>query len=279
MVLPVRHRITGLQGRTNQKPLENYRDIDAFKIYVSDLGLLCARKDPVADDILYETPEINDFKGGMAENYVNVLLSINGYRTYYWQSERGAEIDFIIQCAGKLILFMRHFVSKKEWMIAHKAKTNAERMITVRPCVFCCLIFRLRPLAGMLHVEFRIDCVEVFGVEVILNDSQTFAEALIVHDFALTQEADRVEDIRVVAKTDDVVVGRAGFLLGSHVFRQVGNGIALRSKAEGVEREACRSLRVNAGGMVYKICLKTRLLNLFKRHVAGKLMNDGRNHL
>lgn len=27
-----------------KKPLENYRDIDSFKIYVSDLGLLCAKK-------------------------------------------------------------------------------------------------------------------------------------------------------------------------------------------------------------------------------------------
>ncbi len=86
-----------------KKPLENYRDIVAFKIYVSDLGLLCAKKDLTADDVLYETPEINDFKGGMAENYVNVQLSINGYRTYYWQSERGAEIDFVIQRDGKLI--------------------------------------------------------------------------------------------------------------------------------------------------------------------------------
>ena len=36
-----------------RKPLENYRDIDAFKIYVSDLGLLCAKKDLAANDILY----------------------------------------------------------------------------------------------------------------------------------------------------------------------------------------------------------------------------------
>ncbi len=86
-----------------KKPLENYRDIDAFKIYVSDLGLLCAKKDLAANDILYMVEEINDFKGGMAENYVNVQLSINGYRTYYWESERGAEIDFIIQCDRQLI--------------------------------------------------------------------------------------------------------------------------------------------------------------------------------
>ena len=86
-----------------KKPLENYRDIDAFKIYVSDLGLLCAKKDLAANDILYMVEEINDFKGGMAENYVNVQFSINGYRTYYWESERGAEIDFIIQRDGQLI--------------------------------------------------------------------------------------------------------------------------------------------------------------------------------
>ena len=86
-----------------RKPLENYRDIDAFKIYISDLGLLCARKNLSATDILYMVEELDDFKGGMAENYVNVQLSINGYHTYYWESERGAEIDFVIQREGQLI--------------------------------------------------------------------------------------------------------------------------------------------------------------------------------
>ncbi len=86
-----------------KKPLENYRDIDAFKIYVSDLGLLCAKKDLAPDDVLYMVEELDDFKGGMVENYVNVQLTINGYKTYYWQSERGAEVDFVIQREGKLI--------------------------------------------------------------------------------------------------------------------------------------------------------------------------------
>lgn len=86
-----------------KKPLENYRDIDAFKIYVSDLGLLCAKKDLAANDILYMVEELNDFKGGMAENYVNVQLITNGYSTYYWESERGAEVDFVTQREGQLI--------------------------------------------------------------------------------------------------------------------------------------------------------------------------------
>lgn len=86
-----------------RKPLENYRDIDSFKIYISDLGLLCAKKDLAANDILYMVEELNDFKGGMTENYVNVQLTINGYTTYYWESDRGAEVDFVIQREGKLI--------------------------------------------------------------------------------------------------------------------------------------------------------------------------------
>lgn len=86
-----------------KKPLENYRDIDSFKIYVSDTGLLCAKKDLAANDILYMVDDINDFKGGMTENYVNIQLTINGYDTYYWGSERGAEIDFIIQREGRII--------------------------------------------------------------------------------------------------------------------------------------------------------------------------------
>lgn len=83
-----------------KKPLENYRDIDAFKIYVSDLGLLCAKKDLAANDILYMVEEINDFKGGMAENYVNVQLSINSYYTYYWKSERGARLILSFSVTG-----------------------------------------------------------------------------------------------------------------------------------------------------------------------------------
>lgn len=85
------------------KPLENYRDVDAFKIYVSDSGLLCAKKDILFSDIIYSSPDLNDFKGGMTENYVNQTLITNGYKTYHWSSERGAEVDFIIQKDGQII--------------------------------------------------------------------------------------------------------------------------------------------------------------------------------
>ncbi|MEA4961058.1 ATP-binding protein [Lutispora sp.] len=86
-----------------KKPLENYKDIDSFKTYVSDIGLLCAKKDIVAEDVLYLSRELDDFKGGMVENYVCCQLTANEYKNYYWTSERGAEVDFIIQRDGKII--------------------------------------------------------------------------------------------------------------------------------------------------------------------------------
>ena len=47
--------------------------------------------------------ELNDFKGGMTENFVNSQLISNEYKTYYWMTERGAEVDFIIQRDGDII--------------------------------------------------------------------------------------------------------------------------------------------------------------------------------
>jgi predicted AAA+ superfamily ATPase len=91
------------RAEQSKKPMENYRDIDSFKIYVSDVGLLCAKKDIVPEDVLYLSNELNDFKGGMVENYVCCQLTANGYTSYYWESGRSAEVDFIIQRNGMII--------------------------------------------------------------------------------------------------------------------------------------------------------------------------------
>ncbi|MPM89753.1 hypothetical protein SDC9_136865 [bioreactor metagenome] len=109
------------------KPLENYRDIDAFKIYVSDIGLLCAKKEIVAEDIIFRSDELNDFKGGMVENYVCLSLIANGYQCFYWQSARGAEVDFIIQREGRIIPIEVKSADNT------RAKSLAEYIKTYRP--------------------------------------------------------------------------------------------------------------------------------------------------
>ena len=48
----------------------------------------------------------------------------------------------------------------------------------------------------------------------VLYRAQRVAEALEVYDFAGTQELDRLAHIGVVDQAQQVVVGRAGFLLG-----------------------------------------------------------------
>ena len=86
------------------KPLDNYKDIDDFKIYISDMGILCAQKDIRPNDVFFMEEELNDFKGGMTENYINIQLSMNGLRTYFWRNENGTnEVDFIVSLDGKLI--------------------------------------------------------------------------------------------------------------------------------------------------------------------------------
>ena len=40
----------------------------------------------------------------MTENYVNSQLEANGYKTYYWESERrNAEVDFVIQIGREVV--------------------------------------------------------------------------------------------------------------------------------------------------------------------------------
>ncbi len=86
------------------KPLENYKDINDFKIYLSDMGLLAAQKDIRAEDIFFMEEELADFKGGMTENYVNTQLVSAGFKPYFWRNDKGtSEVDFVISLKSKLI--------------------------------------------------------------------------------------------------------------------------------------------------------------------------------
>ena len=68
-------------------------------------------------------------------------------------------------------------------------------------------------------VKRGIDRVEILAVELFLSDSQGIAKALIVHDLALTQVAQRITHVGIVAQADEIVVGRTRLLLCYyHVF-------------------------------------------------------------
>ena len=82
-------------------------------------------------------------------------------------------------------------------------------------------------LLSAVFVKVRIAGVEITAVELILRYAESFAETLVVDDFALSQEADRIAYIRVVGKAEDIVVGGACLLFGSHVLVKIGDDIAL----------------------------------------------------
>ena len=61
-------------------------------------------------------------------------------------------------------------------------------------------------------VKRGVDRVKVLAIKLFLSDSQGISKALIVHDLALTQVAQRIAHVRVIAQANEVVVGRTRLL-------------------------------------------------------------------
>lgn len=84
-------------------PLNAYRSLSDFKFYMNDAGLCGASQDLHYEDILGENPLLDNFKGGLTENYVFNQLSANGLSLYYWTNGSQAEVDFITRIGSDVI--------------------------------------------------------------------------------------------------------------------------------------------------------------------------------
>ena len=84
-------------------PLNAYRSLTDFKFYMNDVGLCGASQDIHYEDIVGENPMLDNFKGGLAENYVFNQLTENGLSLYYWTSGCQAEVDFITRIGEDII--------------------------------------------------------------------------------------------------------------------------------------------------------------------------------
>ena len=78
-------------------PLSVYEQIDSFKIYYSDVGLLCFKSGTLPQDILVNSSISDRARRLLAENYVAEQLVAQGYRLNYWESDGKAELDFVIR--------------------------------------------------------------------------------------------------------------------------------------------------------------------------------------
>lgn len=80
-------------------PLSAYQDFNAFKLYLLDVGLLCAMAKLDLKTILEGNDIFVEFKGALTEQYVLTELENNlKAPVFYWSSEKSkCEVDFVIQ--------------------------------------------------------------------------------------------------------------------------------------------------------------------------------------
>ena len=84
-------------------PLKAYVDFSAFKIYLSDVGLLGAMSDLDARTILEGNQLFTEFKGALTEQYVyQQIIAETEYTPYYFSANSHTEIDFLIQKEGNV---------------------------------------------------------------------------------------------------------------------------------------------------------------------------------
>ena len=82
-------------------PLSAYSDATYFKVYMSDVGLLCRRLGISYKNVLEDNWPIT-FKGAVTENYVlNELIYLNK-APYFWRSGNSAELDFVYEEDGEI---------------------------------------------------------------------------------------------------------------------------------------------------------------------------------
>jgi predicted AAA+ superfamily ATPase len=85
-------------------PLSAYADWTSFKVYLNDVGLLCAMGDLNPEIVLSGHALFGEFKGAVSEQFVFQQLVIQNCKAYYWSPENGkSEVDFVIQKENRVI--------------------------------------------------------------------------------------------------------------------------------------------------------------------------------
>lgn len=84
-------------------PIEMYKDLASFKLYMNDVGLFVNKaRYPLYQIDLSEKPVMISM-GPLTEHYVANELRAKGYDSYYWESDGKAELDFMIQKDADII--------------------------------------------------------------------------------------------------------------------------------------------------------------------------------
>ena len=85
-------------------PLKGNYDPKLYKIYFKDTGLLIASLDEEAQEDLRANKNLGTYKGAIYENIVGDMLVKQGYRLFYYNSDKPSlEMDFFVRDADSLV--------------------------------------------------------------------------------------------------------------------------------------------------------------------------------
>ena len=85
-------------------PLKMYEELESFKLYMNDVGLLTNLSEfPIY--LIEKREAVNEVMVGMlTENYVASSLKYNGLNLNYWKNDYDSKIDFVLQSRKGLIV-------------------------------------------------------------------------------------------------------------------------------------------------------------------------------
>ena len=118
-----------------QLPLAAYEDFSAFKMFLSDIGLMGAMSNIPVQSLLNGNMLFPDFKGALTEQFVLQQMKTNQTLSiYYWSADNSrGEIDFLVQQEEKVIPIE---VKAEENLQAKSLRMFVERNPGLKGCRF-----------------------------------------------------------------------------------------------------------------------------------------------
>lgn len=118
-----------------QLPLAAYEDFSAFKMFLSDIGLMGAMSNIPLQSLLNGNMLFSDFKGALTEQFVLQQMKTNqSLSIYYWSADNSrGEIDFLVQQEEKVIPIE---VKAEENLQAKSLRMFVERNPGLKGCRF-----------------------------------------------------------------------------------------------------------------------------------------------
>lgn len=154
-----------------QAPLGLNEKRNLFKLYMNDVGLLCAAcMENVQFDLLMGNLEIN--MGSILENVFAQNLKSNGFKLHYFDSKKIGELDFVLQKGLSTVLLeiksgndfkkhpaMDHALETKQWkfeqtIVFSKSNVEEEEEILYLPWY---MIMFFRQAAEQESLIYKID--------------------------------------------------------------------------------------------------------------------------